>query len=80
MTKIQFHKPTWALLQYTLDGFTGETKVEAVEILPEPFEVLAIDRDKKTQCSEIWVGSDNCADGDSWWLINVPNGLFKQVD
>ena len=78
--KIQFHKPTWCLMKYTVCGFSGTTAVKAIEIKPEEFGVLSVSKDKKSQCSKIWVASDGCCDGDNWWLINVPNGLFKQVD
>lgn len=78
--KIKFHKRTWVLMEYTTCGFTGATAVKAIEVKPEAFGVLSVNKDKKTQCSRIWVASDGCCDGNNWWLINVPNGLFKQVD
>jgi len=77
--KIQFKERTWVLKEETVCGFTGHTAVKATQIDPEPFGVLSVTRDKKTQCSQIWVWSDGAADGANYWLVNVPNGLFKEI-
>lgn len=76
--KIQFIEKTW-VLQKTCEGFDGDYCVKAIQIKPVPFEVMSITKDKKKQCSDILVGSDGWCDGSSYYLINVPNGLFKQV-
>lgn len=76
--QIQFHKPTW-VLKSEGGGFDGRYNTKAVEIDSIPFGVLSVDKDKKTQCSRIHVWSDGCMDGDNLFLINVPNGLFKQI-
>ena len=78
--RIQFHETTWVIMQKS-GGFDGGIYyTEAVQIEPTPFTVLSITRDKKTQCSTIWVWNDGVMDGDSVDLINVPNGVYKQIN
>ena len=76
--KIQFHEPTWVLKQEG-GGLSGIYNTKATMIEPIPFGVLSVDRDKKTQCSRIHVWSDGFCDGKNCFLINVPNGLFKEI-
>lgn len=76
--KIQFHEATWVLKEEG-GGFDGHYNTSAIQIPPGPFEVLSVKRDKKKQCSEIHVWSDGCCDGSNCYLINVANGLFKEI-
>lgn len=78
--KIEFSEATWVIKEYT-GGFNGRVcKRELSEITGKtPFGVLSVDKDKKKQCSTIWVWSDGRCDGDRCYLINVPNGLFKEI-
>ena len=76
--KIQFHELTWVLKQEG-GGFDGHYTTKATQINPVPFGVLSVEKDKKNQCSRIHVWSDGAADGNNSFLINVPNGLFKQI-
>lgn len=76
--QIQFHKPTWVLKQEGGE-FAGIYNTKATMIEPIPFGVLSVDRDKKTQCSRIHVWSDGFCDGKNCFLINVPNGTFKEI-
>ena len=78
--QIEFIEPTWVIKEY-YGGFDGSLrKREMANVLGStPFGVLSVDRDKKKQCSKIRVWSDGLADGNSCYLINVPNGLFRQV-
>lgn len=78
--KIQFLEPTRVIYLKT-GGFLGNlSQFDVKEIMPEIFEVKSIKKDKHKQCSEIYLGSDSACDGYSYYLINVPNGLFKQVN
>ena len=80
MTKrIQFHKRTWVLKQHG-GGFAGIYDIKAVEIEPVPFDVLSISKDEKTQSSIIHIWSQNAMDGYNTYLINVPNGVYKQIN
>lgn len=78
--QIEFHESTWVIKEYS-GGFTGGVfKRELIEIPAKtPFGVLSVNRDKKKQCSQIWVWSDGCCDGHRCHLINVANGLFKEI-
>ena len=72
--KIQFLEPTRVIYLKT-GGFLGKlSRFDVKEIMPEIFEV------KHKQCSVIYLCSDAACDGYSYYLINVPNGLFKQVN
>ena len=77
--KIQFYKPCWVIISDN-EGFAGDSSVRAAYIEDTPFSVIRVDRDKKTQCSQIYVWNDGSLDGRRVYLINVPNGLFKQVN
>ena len=77
--KIQFIEETWVLKQEG-GGFCGRYNTKAALIKPEPFGVLKVTKDKHKQCSDIWVWSDGFCDGTNCFLINVPNGLFKQIE
>jgi len=76
--KIQFHERTWVLKQEG-GGFGGHYSTRAAQIDPVPFGVLSVEKDKKAQCSRIHVWSDGATDGNNCFLVNVPNGLFKQI-
>lgn len=76
--KIQFHEDTW-VLKSEGGGFGGHYNIRATKLVNVPFGVLFVEKDKKTQYSQIHVWSDGCIDGDNCFLINVPNGLFKQI-
>jgi hypothetical protein len=81
--KIKFHEPTWVLCKQVFsEGFSGTNEtVTAKLIKPVVFNVLSITRSKKTQASDIYVwNSDNGANSDRIYLINVPNGMFKEVN
>jgi len=77
--KIQFYRKTWVLKQHG-GGFAGIYNTTAVEIEPIPFDVLSISRDEKTQSSTIHVWSQNAMDGYNTYLINVPNGVYKEIN
>lgn len=79
--KIQFHEKTWVLKRDVKGDFCGGVEnISAALIKPIPFDVISVTRDKKTQCSTIYVWNDGCLDGgDSVYLINVPNGTYKQI-
>ncbi len=76
--KIQFYEDTWCLKKEG-GGFCGHYNTLAVLIAPEPFNVLYIYRDKKRGFSDIHVWSDGAMDGTNYYLVNVPNGLFKEI-
>lgn len=76
--KIQFYEDTWCLKKEG-GGFSGHYSTKAVLIAPEPFNVLYIYRDKKRGFSDIHVWSDGAMDGENYYLLNVPNGLFKEI-
>jgi hypothetical protein len=76
--QIQFYEDTWCLKKEG-GGFDGYYNTKAVLIAPEPFNVLSIYRDKKRGFSDIHVWSDGCMDGRNYYLINVPNGLFREI-
>lgn len=78
--KIQFIEPTHVIYK-KIGGFTGDCqRFEVKEIMPEIFEVKSIEKSKPKQCSDIYLGNDGCCDGFAFYLINVPNGLFKQIN
>jgi hypothetical protein len=77
--KIQFYKRTWVLKQHG-GGFAGIYNTTAVEIDPVSFDVLSVKKDEKTQASTIHVWSQNAMDGYNTYLINVPSGMFKEVN
>lgn len=77
--KIQFIEDCWILKRETVCGFTGNTVVKSTFVKSEPFDVLSINKNKHKQCSDIHVWSDGHRDGKNLWLINVPNGMFKQL-
>ncbi len=76
--KIQFYEQTWVLKQEG-GGINGHYETRATLLYPVPFGVLSVSKDKKKGRSTIHVWSDGCIDGDNCFLINVPNGLFKQI-
>ena len=76
--KIQFYEATWVLKQEG-GGLSGHYNTRATMIAPISFGVLSVEKNKKTQCSRIHVWSDGCIDGDNCFLINVPNGLFREI-
>jgi hypothetical protein len=78
--EIEFIEHTWVIKEYS-GGFDGEIlKRELVQITGNtPCRVLEVQKDKKKQCSRIFVWSDGMADGNRCHFINVPNGLFKQI-
>lgn len=76
--KIQFYEKTWVLKQEG-GGIDGHYNTKASLLDPVPFGVLSVSKDKKKGCSSIHVWSDGMMDGDNCYLINVPNGLFKQI-
>jgi hypothetical protein len=81
--KIKFHEPTWVLYRQVFsEGFTGTNQtVTAKLVKPEIFNVLSITRSKKTQASDIHVwSSNNGANSDHIYLINVPNGVYKEIN
>ena len=81
--KIRFHEPTWVLYRQVFsEGFTGTHQtVTAKLVKPIVFNVLSIARSKKTQASDIHVwSSDTGANSDHIYLVNVPNGLYKQIN
>lgn len=77
--KIQFTECTWVLKRTSGQDFYYDN-VEAIEVLPEIFEVKSINKSKTKQCSDIYIGNDGYIPGNHYHLINVPNGLFKQVN
>jgi hypothetical protein len=77
--KIQFYKPTWCLSQHTTDGFDGTFTIQASKISSEPFDAIKVERYKKEGYSNIHVSSDMYVDGFNCYLINVPNGLFREL-
>ena len=76
---IQFVEEVWLLKSFG-GGFTGHYTIKAVKIGTEPIGVLSVIKDKDKQCSKIHVWSDGACDGYNYFLINVPNGLFKRID
>lgn len=77
--KIQFIEPTWVLKKESGVDYDFD-KITAIELMPEVFEVKSINRDKHRQCSDIYLGCDNWVHATHYNLINVPNGLFKQIN
>lgn len=77
--QIQFIEPTWVIKEYNGGFIGGVIKREMVQIASVPFGVLSVNKDKKKQCSRIHVWSDGMCDGKNCFLINVPNGLFKEI-
>lgn len=78
--KIQFIEPTHVICK-KIGGFTGYyQRFEVKEIMPEIFEVKSIEKSKIKQCSDIYLGHDGFCDGYSYFLINVPNWIFKQIN
>jgi hypothetical protein len=76
---IQFYETSWVLEKRT-GGFAGDSKVTAVQVTSlHAIPVRGITRSKKKQCSDIFWSDDGCMDGYQVHLINVPNGLFKQL-
>jgi hypothetical protein len=75
--KIKFYKRTWCLERYTICGFTGTTAVRAIQVLPEKFEIVSIEREKRFV--NIHAETDGCLDGENRWLINVPTALFEEI-
>jgi hypothetical protein len=78
--QIEFIEPTWVIKEYS-GGFIGRVNHREMSQIGGgiPFGVLSVSRDKKKQCSYIWVWSDGMCDGENCHLINVPNGLFKEI-
>lgn len=78
--KIMFHEPTWVIKQEG-GGFAGQYRTVAVQVKGKTeFGVLSVENHKKQGYSNIWVWSDNCADGQNCHFLNVPNALFKRVE
>ena len=78
--EIEFIETAYVLKQYC-GGFSGRCNTpEVTEIYKGiPFGVLSVTKNKKTQCSKIHIWSDGLCDGHSCYLINVPNGLFREI-
>ena len=64
-----------------MEGYSSCSNLLLYNVLDSNKEklVLSVEKDKKAQCSRIHVWSDGAADGNNSFLINVPNGLFKQI-
>lgn len=78
--KIQFVKPCWVIKKIESGGFDSEEKVKAIFIEDKPFEIEKINKDKNLQASDIFVENIGGCGGESIWLINVPNGMFKIIN
>jgi len=76
--RIKFKQETWCLMQEG-GGFAGCYQTRATLVKPEEFEVINVDP-KGKRYSNIFVCSDMCMDGNSVFLINVPNELFEVVE
>lgn len=72
--KIKFKTPTWVLKQAG-GGFDSYYITKAVQIEPKEFEVIKIKN--SGDYSTILVWTNGFYDGDSEYLINVPNSLFE---